>query len=289
MLEVVMPVALTRDKIESVMKKENACLVWGGGIDLAPADDVLIDIERPLNIESHEKFLVSIIAKKVAMKVTHLIIDIPYGEGAKVENISEVEVVTNKFLELAERFDIKLQVYSREAISPDGHGIGPLLEIRDVLRIFERHPERPVALEDIAIDMAGQLLELAGEAEVGEGARIARGQLENGAAEDKFWSIAFSQGATKKVKSTDLATAEYSYLIKANKTGMISRIGNREVVEVARALGAPFIKEAGMYFHKLRGDNIEKGEPLVTLYATSPERLDLGKEVFEKLGDFIEI
>ncbi|MDD3661702.1 MAG: thymidine phosphorylase, partial [Candidatus Dojkabacteria bacterium] len=176
----------------------------------------------------------------------------------------------------------------REALSPDGYGVGPLLEIRDVLRVFERSPQRPQMLESLAIDMAGRLLELAGVVPEGQGNAMARAKLESGEAEEKFWSIALEQGAEKKVRSTDLIEAECSHTVAADHSGMISRIGNEEVVKIARALGAPFIKEAGMYLYKLQGDNVSSGEPLVTLYASSPERLEIGVEVLSQHKNFIE-
>ena len=76
-LETMMPVALTEEDIRRVVGETNGCLVWGGGLDLAPADDILIQIEKPLHIESYDKFVVSIIAKKIAAGVTHVLIDLP--------------------------------------------------------------------------------------------------------------------------------------------------------------------------------------------------------------------
>jgi putative thymidine phosphorylase len=289
MLETIMPVALTGEQILDVVDKENGCLVWGGGLHLAPADDILINVKRLLNMEAYETFLISIIAKKVAMKVTHLLIDVPYGPETKVPNISEVEKVERKFEELCARFGIDVHVYKRKSLSPDGYGIGPMLEMRDVLRIFERHPDRPRALESTAVDMAATLLEMSGVVETGKGNEIARAKLENGEAKEKFWSIAKTQGARKEFKSDELVLAEFTHTINADRTGVIDQIENREVVDVARSLGAPFIKEAGMYFHKLAGQNIKSGEPLVTLYATSKERLELGQDVYNQLDNFIHI
>jgi AMP phosphorylase len=289
MLETLMPVDLSGEDIINVVEKERGCLVWGGGLHLAPADDILINIKRILNMEAYETFLISIIAKKVAMKVTHLLIDVPYGPETKVPNISEVEKVQNQFEELCARFDIEVDVYKRKSLSPDGYGIGPVLEMRDVLRIFERHSDRPVALENTAIDMAGRLLELAGIVEKGKGNQMARSKLENGEAQDKFWQIAKTQGAKKRVKSHEMILAEHTQTIKAKKSGIVDQIENREVVEIARSLGAPFIKEAGIYFEKLVGENIKAGEPFLTLYATSDERLELGMEVYKQCGDFIHI
>ncbi len=288
MLEVVMPVTLPKEKILEVVQKEGACLVWGGGMELAPADDVLIGIERPLNIESFDKFLVSIVAKKVAMKITHLLIDVPYGHGTKVENVEDVVKVEDQFEKLCGKFGIKVTVFKREALGPDGYGVGPVMEVRDLLRILERHPDRPVRLENDALEMAGRLLELAEVAKPGEGEKLARAKLESGDAGRKFWSIAFAQGATKITKSDELILGEFTETINATQSGVISRIGNKEVVEIARALGAPFIKEAGIYFHKLAGDTVKAGEPLATLYASSDERLEIGLDFFKRCGDFIK-
>jgi AMP phosphorylase len=288
MLEVVMPVILTKDQITKVVQDHGACLVWGGGLDLAPADDLLINIERPLRIESVDKFLVSIIAKKVPMQISKLIIDIPYGEGAKIEKFEEVNSVEQDFEKLCAHFDIDVEVYKREAFGPDGHGVGPTLEIRDVLRIFERHPDRPKTLESLIIDMTGRLLELSGVAKSGEGSSIALSKLENGEASKKFWEIAMAQGAEKRLKSDELVLAEHTHTIKAEKGGVISRIGVRETVDIARALGAPFVKESGMYFHKGVGESVKSGEDLFTLYAMNPDRLEVGINVMKKSGDFIE-
>ncbi len=287
MLEVVMPVILSKEKITEVVKKEKGCLVWGGGLDLAPADDILINIERPLRIESVDKFLVSIIAKKIPMQITKLIIDIPYGEGAKLETFEEVTEVEGHFEKLCSQFDIDVEVYKREAFGPDGNGVGPTLEIRDVLRIFERHPERPKNLESLIIDMTGRLLELAGVAKSGEGAPLARSKIENGEAGKKFWAIAIAQGAPKELTSDQLQLAPYTFDVDSEKNGIVSRIGIRQTVDIARALGAPFVKEAGIYFHKTVGDNVKTGDKLFTLYAMNPERLELGKHLMEKVGEFV--
>ncbi|MFH1546905.1 MAG: thymidine phosphorylase, partial [bacterium] len=257
MLEVIMPVILNKEKILDVVSKHGGCLVWGGGIDLAPADDILINIERPLRIESVDKFLVSIIAKKIPMQITKLLIDIPYGEGAKIHSFEEVNEVESHFERLCDMFNIDVEIYKREVFGPDGNGVGPTLEIRDVLRILDRHQDRPKALEQLIVDMSGRLLELSGVAKQGEGKALAMSKLENGEAKKKFWDIALEQGAQKELGSEDLQIAEYTFDVKAEKSGVVSRIGIKQTIDIARALGAPFMKESGIYFHKLVGDNVK--------------------------------
>lgn len=276
-LEVIMPVAIPNEKVMEVVKQTGSCMIWGGALKLSPADDVLINVEKGLHVQSFQKMLVSIVAKKVSMGISHILIDIPYGPGTKVENPDDVEVLKKGFIKMFDKVNIKCEVYPRHVTGPDGFGIGPALEIRDILRVYERHPERPKALEETALDMAGKLLELVGKAAIGKGKEAAREKLESGAALDKLWEIAIAQGAKQKISSDQIKLGQYSEEIMADKSGTIEVIDNKSVVKIARALGNPFTKEAGLYFHKSVGERIEAGEKLVTLYATTKERLETGK------------
>ncbi len=303
-LEVVMPVSQKVDDLYSIIKQTGACMVWGGSMELAPADDVLIHVERGLHIQSYQKLLVSIVAKKIAMGVTHIVIDIPYGQGTKVENPDDVELLADSFVKLFEQVGIHCETYPRHVTAPDGRGIGPNLEMRDILRIFEQHPDRPNSLETLICDMAGQVLEMTGKAERGvkhhvknlgmrvtgasaadgNGASMAREILHSGEAAKKFWEIARAQGGSGPIKSEDIKLGEYTHEVVAEPgmSGKIDVISNREIVKVARALGTPFIKEAGIYLEKVRGDQVREGDVLMTLYATSPDRLELGKKALDR-------
>lgn len=275
-LEVVMPVALTNEQLMDSVKKTGACMIWGGALKLSPADDVLITVERGLHIQSFQKLMVSIIAKKVSMGISHILIDIPYGPGTKVPNPDDVDVLTHGFMDLFAKVGIKCDVYSRMVTAPDGYGIGPSLEIRDILRVFERHPDRPRSLEKTVLSMTGRLLELAGKVEKGQGYKAAEERLDSGVALEKFWEIAESQGAKNRVTSEDIELGKYEKTLKLERSGIIEVVDNKEIVKISRALGNPYIKEAGIFLHKTSGDRIESGSDLITLYASSQDRLENG-------------
>jgi AMP phosphorylase len=276
-LEVVMPIQFKSDEIYDIVRKTGACMIWGGNLKLAPADDVLIKVEKGLHVQSYQKFIISIIAKKVAMGVSHILIDIPFGANTKIEDPDDVSLVSNSFLKLFEKVGIKCLPYTRSVTCPDGRGIGPNLEIRDILRVLERSDDRPMLLEDLAVNMAGKLLEFVGKAKEGFGADMARANLDSGVVTEKFWEIAMTQGAKNRMESKNIIVGEYTYELKASKDGVVKSINNKEIVSVARALGTPMIKEAGIYFSKSLNDEVKKGEVLATLYATSAERLEQGK------------
>src|SRR5690606_25085537 len=216
--------------------------------------------------------------KKVSMGISHIIIDIPYGPGTKVENPDDVSELEKGFVKLFNKVGIECEIFTRHVTAPDGMGIGPALEVRDIMWVFERNERRPVKLERTAVEMAGRLLEMTGKVDPGHGYLSAQESLENGKAYEKFWEIAMAQGAKKRIDSSSIEIGQYVETFKATSSGKIKFVDNKEIVNVARALGNPYIKEAGVYLCKTSGDIIEKGEPLMEIYASSPERLVSGKD-----------
>src|SRR5579863_9776977 len=159
-MEVLAPVTFTKEQIYRIVEKVNACIVWGGSVDIAPADDELIKVEAPLLFESFDKILVSIMAKKIAFGSNHIVIDLPYGEHVKVHNRKDEEILKRKFEYLARKFKVQLQVYLHNTNQPAGRGIGPLLETKEALKVLEQLPDRPLDLEEKGITLAGMLLDL---------------------------------------------------------------------------------------------------------------------------------
>ncbi|KKR06330.1 MAG: hypothetical protein UT34_C0001G0370 [candidate division WS6 bacterium GW2011_GWF2_39_15] len=273
-LEVVMPVALSSEQIVETVRKVGACMVWGGAVDLAPADDLLIHVERVIHLESFQKLLVSIVAKKISMGLTHVLIDIPHGRGTKVQNIEDVEMIEKGFKKLFDAVGIKVAFYIRDIKNPDGPGIGPNLEMIEVLKVLGQKEGHSEYLENTAADMAGKLMELCGSAQQGEGKDKACEILKSGRALKKFWEIAFAQGATEEVSEEKIRVGEYSTQVKAEKGGIIKMWSNREIKKITKYLGTPVIKESGIYVEKLAGDRVEKGDVLFTMYSSSQSRID---------------
>jgi len=287
-LETVMPVSLNKEQVYKVVEKVGACMVWGGALYLAPADDEIINVERSLRIQEFQKVLVSIVAKKIAMGSSFVLIDLPYGKGTKIEKPDDLEFLKREFEKLFHKFNIKCVTHKRVVRGPDGRGVGPVLEMRECLKVLERDEKRSEELEDTVVSMAAEIFEGVGKAKKGMGKKLAQDMLDSGKALKKFWDIAKAQGAKNIIKSSELKPGDIKYQIKAKKDGVVKNICTREVVEIARSLGTPGIKEAGIYVEKMPGDKIEKGDVLMTLYATAQDRLDEGVKAIdlEKLYEF---
>ncbi len=281
-MEVLAPVTFSMSQIREIVRKTHACLVWGGGLNIAPADDHIIKLSRPLAMEPYDKMIVSIMAKKVAMGVDYLVIDMPIGETAKITSRRVADHLEDKFLYLGKRFGMKVKVIKTLAREPIGRGIGPALEARDVLRLLQQKPLKPRDLEDKATYFAGELLELKGFCRRGDGERVAQRQLASGAAWRKMQEIIEAQGGNPNLDSELVATGAHHYEIHAKSAGRISLVDSRAINEVCMNLGAPHEKIAGLHLHAHVGDRVEKGTKLFTLYAPTKERLELGLTALEQ-------
>lgn len=287
-LEVVMPVALTKKKVYEVVEKTGACLIWGGSLYLAPADDEIINVERTLKIQEFQKVLVSIVAKKIAMGTTSVLIDLPYGKNTKIERPDDLEFLESQFEKLFKKFGIKCVTFRRIIKGPDGRGVGPALEMREVLRVLERTENRSRDLEETVINMASEVFEHNKRAKAGQGKKLAQELLDSGQALKKFWDIAKAQGAKSILGSEDIVIGDLTKDILSERDGQVKNISSRGMVEIARSLGTPKIKEAGLYVHKMPGEKVKKGDVLMTLYATTEDRLEQGIKAVDlpKLFEF---
>ena len=285
-MEVLMPVDLSIAKIKQVVKKTNGCLVWGGAVKLAPADDRFIKLCYQLGTEPLSKMVVSIMAKKYAAGATNLVIDMPIGPTAKMYKKEDVEWTKKIFLYVAKQCHIKIHIAIQKVKGPVGRGVGPALKARDVLRVLEQDSDRPLDLENKAIHLAGLLLESVGKAKKGKGEIMARGIMASGQALKKFKEIVKAQGGNPNITSQTVPLGKIKFNIRARKSGKIMSIENKNITEIARLLGAPLTKTAGVYLEKVVGNKVKKNDILATLYCESSERLGLAKKMLQKVTIF---
>lgn len=296
-MEVLAPVTFGKKEIYKIVEKTGACIVWGGGVDIAPADDDLIEVEEPLLLESFDKILVSIMAKKIAFGSNHIVIDIPYGKHVKVHNKKDAEELGRKFEYLAKRFIVKLKAYIHNTSEPAGRGIGPLLETKEALKVLEQIPDRPMDLEEKGLHLSGMVLDLCLEdapkklqeqiaSEFGNGRKWAEYILASGHALKKMREIIKAQGGDSAIMSTDLHPGKFAYEVKAKKSGEIKEIDSKDATVLAKILGAPKMKKSGIYLMKKSGEKIKEGEVLFIMYSEKEYNLQEAKDSLQHFHIF---
>ena len=284
-MEVLAPVSLSKEEIEKVVNKTNGCLVWGGGVNLAAADDKLIKIRHPLDLDPRGVLLASILAKKKAVGATHVLIDIPMGKGSKIQTKQDADELAADFMDLGSKLGMEIECIITPGYDPIGSAIGPALEAREVMRILQGEKVSS-ELKEKALVMSGLMLEMVGKADRGDGRTLANKILGSGEALRKMREIIEYQGGDPKIKPNEIPIGCHSLDITAKEDGRIHFMNNKCICAIARAAGAPTDKGAGIYLHVEKGDKIKKGQKIMTIYAESERKLTVAQEVYERTYPF---
>jgi thymidine phosphorylase len=284
-MEVLANVTLPLSHMKELVQEHNGCLLWGGGSkELSPADDIIIEIEHPLEIDSEGQMIASILSKKKCAGSTHVLIDIPIGETAKIRTKEKALRLKEKFEKVGKAIGLTISVIITDGSEPIGNGIGPALEAQDVLKVLRNDPDAPEDLKEKSLEMAGMFFEMTKLARRNRGYGMAKQILESGKAFEKFEEIRHAQGYKKEIPK-----AKFSEDVCAKHSGKITSMHNKLISRTAFLLGCPKMKEAGMYLHKKVGDNVKKGDVLLTLYSNSKLKLKYAQTFIEEHKEIITI
>lgn len=268
-MEILAPVNLDALAMRAVVEKVGGCVIWGGAVSLSPADDMLIRVERPLDLDSEGQLVASVLSKKIAAGSTHVLIDMPVGPTAKVRNRLSALALRRRLINVGDKLGIRVSVLMTDGSQPVGRGIGPALEAIDILQVLQGNANAPQDLAERSILLAGAILELAGAAQSGQGNHLARTVLTTGLAWRQFQAICQAQGGMREPPK-----AQYQRTVLATEKGRVATIDNRLIARIAKLAGAPIDKAAGLVLHTPVGSEVNKGDPLFTVHAESIGELD---------------
>jgi thymidine phosphorylase len=262
-MEMLAQVELSPDRLHEMVRKHRGCLAWGGTARLAPVDDILIAVERPLGIDAQGQMVASILSKKLAAGSTHLLIDIPVGPTAKVRQMRQALALRKLFEYVGDRLGLHLEVVITDGRQPVGRGIGPVLEARDVMQVLANDPDAPADLRQKSLHLAGRILEFDPDVRGGHGYAIARDILESGRALAKMNALIDAQGR----QTAHALPGPLQLEVAAERDGVVAAIDNYQLARIARMAGAPMGKGAGVDLLKKLGDPVTAGEPLYRVHA----------------------
>lgn len=286
-VESIARVEFSAEEIKKIVEKTGGCMVWGGSLGLSPADDKLIQVERILNLDPEPQLLASVLSKKISIGSEYVLIDIPYGKSAKVDRKKGKEL-KRKFEKLGKSFGLKLKCVLTNGEQPIGNGIGPFLEIRDIIKVLKNEISAPKDLKKKAIFLAGEIFELVGKARKGQGQKLAENLLVSGKAFEKFKDIIEAQsGKVPSIMDIEKKLGGKKKDILAQSNAVIKEINNKNINFLANIAGSPMDKGAGLYLHKHLGEKVKKGEKILTIYSESESRLSRALEFFNNLKPIV--
>ena len=280
-MEVLADVNLTIEEFIEVANKVGGALIWGGALNLAPADDIIINAEKMLRIDPESQMLASIMAKKMAAGIKTMVLDVPIGKETKMENIDEAINFARLVIELGNRLGIRVQAGITYGEQPVGHNVGPALEAKEALEALINPKEAPASLVEKSCSLSGILLEMSGKAPIGMGHKIAKDILYSGKAYQKMREIIEAQGGDPDIKPSDIQIGEYKYEVYAPVDGFVTKVSNKSINQIARAAGAPKEKGAGIILHVKRGRKVAAGDKILEIYAERSIKLEDALHVLE--------
>lgn len=283
-MEVLAPVSLTLEEMRQVVEKEGGCIAWGGSVSLSPADDQLIRVERALDLDSEGQLIASVLSKKIAAGSTHVLIDLPVGETAKVRSLEMARILEHYLIQVGAELGIHVQTMITDGSQPVGRGIGPALEAKDVIAVLQNEKNAPSDLRERALQLAAGIIEFSPAVERGKGFSIAKEILESGKAWKKFQAICNAQGGMREP-----GTAPHQHVVCAEKSGEVVAIDNRIIDRIARTAGAPQAKTAGVYLSSMIGDRVEKNQPLFSIHTESEGEMEYALTLMGEEAPVIQI
>ncbi len=269
-LETIARVSLSMEEIKTITERIGGVIAWGGNVNFAPADDVIIRVEYPLSLDPYSQLIASVLAKKKAVGADYFLLDIPIGPGTKVTENELANKYAHDFIEIGRRLDMHVECAITYGGQPIGKHIGPALEAKEAMMCLEGKPPSTSVVEK-SVAMAGILLEMGG---IHNGKSVARDILDSGKALAKFREILEAQDGNPDLKSGDILPGEHKAEILAPSDGYVIFLDNKKLVRVARAAGSPKDKGAGLIFLKKRGEKVDRGQPMYEIYADNRHKLD---------------
>ena len=268
-METVARVDLTVGDVRSVVDRVRGCIAWNGRLNHSMVDDVMNGITRPLGIDSRRWAVASILSKKLAAGSTHVIIDLPYGERAKLANLDEAIELGSLFERIGRELGLVVDTQPSEASIPAKVGVGPALEVRDALAVLSCEPGAPAGLRQKALFFASHILMWDRNLRSMNDAQTrAEVLLTSGKARERFDRIVDAQGR----RAVPIMPSSIRISITADRSGIIEAIDSWAITDIARAAGAPKDLGAGLDILQSVGGAVRAGDPLCLIYASSQEQ-----------------
>jgi thymidine phosphorylase len=270
-MEALAKVDLSAEDVRRTVGQARACIAWNGRLNHSVVDDVMNAITRPLGIDSNRWSVASIISKKLTAGSTHVIVDLPYGKRAKLRTWEEARDLAALFDLVGKGVGMTVEAHATDGSGPIGRGIGPALEVRDVLWVLEGHADAPRDLREKALTFAGRILAwdpAIGTAE--RGRARAEHLLASGAAREALHRIIVAQGARERI----VRPGPLVHVVRATCGGPIREIDGWRIAGIARRAGAPQDKSAGIDLLRAVGDDVAAGEALYAIHASAAADLD---------------
>lgn len=298
----------TIDKLESVegfhveidnaefidLVNKNKIAVIGQSGNLTPADKKLYALrDVTATVDSIPLIASSIMSKKIAAGADAIVLDVKTGAGAFMKTLDDSRELAKAMVRIGNNVGRRTMAVISDMSQPLGLAIGNALEVKEAIDTLKG--EGPEDLTELCLTLGSHMVYLAEKAgSLDEARTMLKNVIKDGSALEKLKEFLSSQGGDASIVDdpSKLPQAQFTFELEAKEDGFVSEIVADEVGTAAMLLGAGrATKEStidlavGLVLRKKIGDEVKKGESIVTIYSNF-KNVD---EVKEKLYENIKV
>jgi pyrimidine-nucleoside phosphorylase len=285
--------ALSLEEFEAVLRRCGASIVSQTPA-LVPADRVLYALrDHTGTVENPSLICASILSKKLAAGLNALVLDVKTGSGAFLRDVKQAEFLAALMVATAETAGTRTVALLTDMGQPLGCAAGNWIELVESIELLRgKRPDESADLRELSLILAGWMIHLGGQADTPEsGYERAETALTNGSALRIFLEMVEAQGGDVSVfdNPEKFHKPGATEVVPAWESGFITEMDTTALGWAVQRLGAgrenagePVDAHAGILFHARRGAQVERGQPLATLYASSPAQLAEPRAILRK-------
>lgn len=229
----------------------------------------------------------SIMSKKLAAGSDAILLDVTMGNGAFMKTLDEAIELARLMVSIGTAHGRKVAALITDMDKPLGHNIGNALEVAESVAVLRG--KGPADLTEVCLQLAGNMLYLAGKGDLRSCRALAESTLRDGTAYIKCRQMFAAQGGDVSVLDDPerFVKARYSYELTAKQAGYIARNDVEKIGNASVLLGAGRLKKedaidfaAGIVMHKKLGDAVQSGDAICTFYADDPALFAAAEEMY---------
>ena len=257
-------VNLNEKTLKKCIKENRGAIASYYNLDIAEVNKIIHSVEKQIGIIPKEHIVSSILGIKIAAGVTHLLIDIPVGEKARVKNTNDAMRIRKMIEYVGDMLSLNVEAVITDGSEPIGNGIGPVLEARDIMKILRNKEDAPEDLKEKSLFLAGRILEFDPKLRGGQGYLAAKEILQSGRALEALNKIIHAQG-----KSPQPELGHLTRDVLASNDGIVEGIDNQRINNIGVWAGANKYPGSGIDLFKKVGDKVHKDDVLYRIHSSN--------------------
>jgi len=272
--------AISQEEFVNNVNTINVSVVSQTG-NLVPADKKLYALrDVTATVESIPLIAASVMSKKIAGGADAIVLDVKCGSGAFMKTLGTATELANTMVQIGKEVNKRTVALITNMNEPLGCNVGNALEVREAVETLKGHG--PKDLEDICIELATQMLCLAGKGTEEELRVQVKEKIASGEALNKFREFVEAQGGKSDfVDNLELLPkAEYIVKITSDEEGYVKAIDTEEIGEALVIMGGGRNKKedkidysVGIIVNKKVGDFVSVGDEIAEIHINNSEKI----------------